>query len=263
MSSPFDDDDDEGEEGYMATFADMMTLLLGFFMILYSLSNMDEKRFYEFGKAISESISKEDAVKKEQIFQEMELQEKQIKAFQMLVSVLNLQNSDQAYKKINKLYQDYLVGQSSYNAIAELATDVKGEGFLKELITSRDAYVTILTFPTDQIFTTKTSVELKPNSEASLTKLAGVLTSLSKVSEVLVEVHGDPREKLDTAWETTSKQALVLGKKFVKFGIKQRNLIASGRANHSPVVDPLEVENRNKNLLSKNSRIEIKIRSVK
>ena len=42
------DDDNDGSPGWMTTFGDMMTLLLVFFVLLYSFSVLDMQKFMGF-----------------------------------------------------------------------------------------------------------------------------------------------------------------------------------------------------------------------
>lgn len=244
----------------MATFADMMTLLLGFFMILYSLSNMDEKRFYEFGKAISESVTKDKKVKRDEIFEDLAVDKKQIKAFQMLVAVLNLQDPSVAYEKIASLYEDYLVGESSYNAISTLAKDAKGQGFLKELSVARDAYITIVTIPLLDIFPSRRSTQVKRIARAQLRKVALALSNLSQVSETLIEVHHQDSGQQSnlSSLNQTGAQANTLVNLMVERGVEQKRILGAGRGSNVPRVKPGSSPTG-----KSNDRIEIKIRSLK
>ena len=47
-------------EGWMATFADMVTLLMAFFVLLYAMSDPDPGKFEDFGAAMQEAISGEE-----------------------------------------------------------------------------------------------------------------------------------------------------------------------------------------------------------
>ena len=47
-------------EGWMATFADMVTLLMAFFVLLYAMSDPDPGKFEDFGSAMQEAISGEE-----------------------------------------------------------------------------------------------------------------------------------------------------------------------------------------------------------
>ena len=44
-------------EGWMATFADMVTLLMAFFVLLYAMSDPDPGKFESFGEAMQEELS--------------------------------------------------------------------------------------------------------------------------------------------------------------------------------------------------------------
>ena len=47
-------------EGWMATFADMVTLLMAFFVLLYAMSDPDPGKFEDFGTAMQEELSGEE-----------------------------------------------------------------------------------------------------------------------------------------------------------------------------------------------------------
>ena len=53
-------EDTDVVEGWMATFADMVTLLMAFFVLLYAMSDPDPGKFEDFGVAMQEAISGEE-----------------------------------------------------------------------------------------------------------------------------------------------------------------------------------------------------------
>ena len=49
--------DSDKVDGWMATFADMVTLLMAFFVLLYAMSDPDPGKYEDFSTAMQEAIS--------------------------------------------------------------------------------------------------------------------------------------------------------------------------------------------------------------
>ena len=89
-----------GDDQWIVSYADMVTLLFGFFVILYSFSTLDEKKFEKMSEQMSKAF-KSTEEKGEKAADGMTSEERRIRALQLLVSMLNLGDSvDQAVKKI-------------------------------------------------------------------------------------------------------------------------------------------------------------------
>lgn len=56
-------EDDVDQEGWIQTYADMVTLLLTFFILFFSISKIDQSKFEEFKSAISDDFLKKETVK--------------------------------------------------------------------------------------------------------------------------------------------------------------------------------------------------------
>lgn len=95
--------DDDGGEAWISSFADMMCLLLGFFMILYSLSFIDDRQFYTMGKSIASTFSKGSNKKASSPTSEPR-EQNESKAFRILASIMNLGDPGQAAANIRKAY---------------------------------------------------------------------------------------------------------------------------------------------------------------
>ncbi|NPA71765.1 MAG: flagellar motor protein MotB [Gammaproteobacteria bacterium] len=52
---------------WLATFADLMSLLMAIFVLLYSMSTIEEPKYVEVVKSLSESLGGSDAITKEQV----------------------------------------------------------------------------------------------------------------------------------------------------------------------------------------------------
>ena len=75
---------DEGLPGWFGTFADMMTLLFAFFVLLAALSTMDPVKIMEManssGKSLGSKIKKEGSAELEGEFDKVETKLSQVKA---------------------------------------------------------------------------------------------------------------------------------------------------------------------------------------
>ncbi len=60
MSAHEDEHHEEPNEKWLVSYADMMTLLFGFFVLLYSMSNVDQNKFAQAAQSASERFGKED-----------------------------------------------------------------------------------------------------------------------------------------------------------------------------------------------------------
>lgn len=54
--------EDKHEEGWLVSYADMMTLLFGFFVILFSMSNMDKKKYEQLSESLAKEFKEQKAV---------------------------------------------------------------------------------------------------------------------------------------------------------------------------------------------------------
>ena len=51
-------DDHENLERWLLTYADLITLLLAFFIVMYSMSQVDAKKFGKMSKALSGALQR-------------------------------------------------------------------------------------------------------------------------------------------------------------------------------------------------------------
>src|SRR5271170_1548655 len=101
-SVPAGGGDDHGGM-WIVSYADMMTLLFGFFVILYSLSQVDEKKLSVVGKELAAAFRGEIEKKQSESQVGMLMEARQIRALQLLIAMLNLgENMDQAVDNIER-----------------------------------------------------------------------------------------------------------------------------------------------------------------
>lgn len=115
-----DHDDDQDAELWIVSYADMVTLLFGFFVILYSFSTLDESKFDEMSKELSAAFSAKKSRIDPQDSASLDDKDRQLRAFQMLVSMMNLgEDATEAVAKIEQAAAD----ASDKEAAKQFATD--------------------------------------------------------------------------------------------------------------------------------------------
>lgn len=266
----FDDDElevskEEGVEPWVASFADMMTLLLGFFMILYSMSHMDEKKFSELGKSISDSFKR--GVKKEvKIVTEVIKEEnQQIRAFQMLVSILNLK-PEQAVSEIEDLYTAKVESQALKSMAKENIKQIKD---MKDLYMGYQENLTgevfDLIIPSKNLFVSG-SAKLTQESEIKLVKIVSLAKELSKSAVIEIEGHTDsappgPSSYYKDNWELSAARATSVAKIFLAQGVPGNIMSVTGRSSYRPLFPEFDSKGKYiKENMERNRRIHVKIR---
>ncbi len=255
---------EEGSEPWMGSFADMMSLLLGFFMILYSMSHMDEKKFYEFGKSISSSFVKETKTEEETeiIDEKITIEQKQVRSFQMLVAILNLGDPDSAVRKVAKAYENYITEESVKNIVKQkIDPENKVKEQMEKTKDKKDSISTIV-IPASKIFKPN-STELMNGAEEKLKDIGAILSSAKDFVDIKILVHSSatplPKgSRFQDKLQMTSAQAQEITRLFIDSGIPGQMMFSMGRANFNPVIP----EYNEKGVLIKgereeNQRIEI------
>ena len=81
--------DDIKTDGWMDTFADTMTLLLTFFILLYSISAVDSEKLKELSQALQNSLTGDSSVKELQSIDDLKLDIEEGTKYEDLAAKLN------------------------------------------------------------------------------------------------------------------------------------------------------------------------------
>lgn len=262
----FSQAEDSGE-GMMASFADMMTLLLGFFIILYSLSTMDEKKFFELGKSISASFKSQDTDELDVQVTEVMQTSQQQRAFQMLIAVLKLGSEQEAVAKIEQLYSEMTKAKDSKQVLSEEVKELKE---LKAKVNGGnddDDVLLELILPSSSLFASG-SDRLTP---AATKQLSGFARTIERVKEnISIEIvgHTDSRpparsSKFDNNWQLSAARATAVARQFERTGIPGGYMSVTGRSSFDPLYPEKDARGRliSQNLI-KNRRVQITIRKT-
>ena len=253
-----DDGEHENEERWLLTYADMITLLMTLFMVLFAISSVNTTKLELLSKSLSEAISGDVAPGGPSI-QETGAQdakkqptpEPPIPAIQPVVKVSSSTGGTAAAKPtpasreqedFNKLKAQIDQYASEHGLQSALETTVARRGLVIRLLTDR------VVFASGQ-------AHLEPSS-------AGLLTALSRllVSEVrhpiVVQGHTDNRpiasSQFPTNWELSTARATQVVRFFIRHGVAATRMQAAGVAAQRPLASNSSERGR-----SRNRRVEI------
>ncbi len=239
-----DDGEEEGGGGaplWMCTFADMVTLLMCFFVLLFSMSSTQQETFKELIKSLKSALGIE------------EVPEAGMSEARVEVSKENRGRDDHADKQeiANKLTK------AVKQEMEEMVSDVK------ELIMfNKLGGLVRVRQGKEGVVITISDMVLFPVGEAKMT--AGGLKTMEKVSHILkkfsypvsIAGHTDPSPihtaRYPSNWELSVCRATEVVRFLIRKGLDPGLITAEGYASYRPLADNNTAEGR-----AQNRRVEI------
>ena len=211
-------DSHENLERWLLTYADLITLLLAFFVVMYSMSRIDNKKFGKVSDALNTVLKGGTSV--------LKYQEEPTHNGHGLLKLGNLrmiqQKIDEKFKQLGKN--------------EELQTEITERGLVIHILESA-------------LFAPG-SAELKPRAKEVLDLIAEQL--VGRPNHVRVEGHTDDRPIHTTIfpsnWELSSARATTVVRYYVdNHGISPDRISALGYGKYRPVAPNNSIENRARN----------------
>ena len=227
MKKQIKKEDKDVVPGYMGTFADMVTLLMAFFVLLYAMSDPDPGKFEEIAAALHEEMSGEEL----EIFTEFnELTEN----LQKIIDEKEISDKVDIELTTNGI-EIQMEGQALF---AGCSADILSD--MKPVISSISNVIT----------------ELLDNSEYK-----GYMIEVEGHTDNLPPT---PCPDFETNWELSAYRATGVVEQFLSSGIQNNKLKAIAMADSAPLVPNMD-ENGNSILenQAKNRRVEIFINKFK
>ncbi|MCL5990637.1 MAG: OmpA family protein [Bacteroidetes bacterium] len=224
------------KDRYLITYADLITLLLGLFVILYAASQVDEERFKEVSNAFSDYFKST----KEQ----------------------PIQGGGGVMEGHKNAIPEPIMpnpGPKSLEDVAKQAEKSLGMYLEKGLISIRSSQnELVLALPEQLLFKSgKADVELQG---------IPVLDSIAKIIanvdfQITVDGHTDDVPirtfRYESNWHLSVARAMNVAYKLISRGIKQENLIVRGFGEQMPIADNLTNKGR-----AQNRRVEVTISNL-
>ena len=210
---------DINSNAWLETYADAITLVLTFFILLYSMSSVDSKKLQELSNALQNvlkgNINLEDMVDTDQVNEE-----------EIDIDELEEQMQDDLIKKLNEI-----IGKNSFT----------------ETVKVREQYNGVVLQLDETILFDSGKADLKDNSQRVLNMVAKIIEDLP--NDVLIEGNTDDvpinNSNFKSNWELSTARAVNVVKYFVsEKNINPKRFSAKGYGEYNPLVKNNSQENR-------------------
>ena len=224
------------KDRYLITYADLITLLLGLFVILYAASQVDEERYKEVSNAFSEYFKST----KEQVLQGS--------------------GGVMAGHK-NGIPEPIMQNASpkSLEDVAKQATESLGMYLQKGLISIRSSQNELVVALPEQLLFKSGKADVEPQGVPVLDSIANIIRDVD--FQITVDGHTDDVPirtfRYESNWHLSVARAMNVAYKLITRGIKQENLIVRGFGEQMPVAD-----NQTETGRAKNRRVEITVSNL-
>ncbi|MDK9710576.1 flagellar motor protein MotB [Acidaminobacter sp.] len=225
------DEASSGSQGWIVTFSDLMTLLLTFFILLYSFSTLDIIKFKQAAASLQSVLSGNPST---MIFNETPSGADQL-PFDPMVQMQVPQSKDQT---------------TLDSEIVEMFEMI--QAFIKENGLSADLEVTynakgVLVNISEAVLFESGKAEIKTDGQMLLDTISKLLTTIDNDIEIQGHTDNQPiqTDKYPTNWELSVDRAVQVTRYFVqRHQIEPDRLKAAGFAEFQPLVPNSTYENR-------------------
>ena len=224
------EDAGEGEAGWITTFSDMMSLLLTFFILLFSISSVETVKFKQILESIQSALGVENVPEAgtreglEMVNIEAQSKTDAVDEFGGMVK-----------KELNKIK----------SSVEEFIEKNQLNGHVSVKVDDRGAVITI----SDFVLFPEGSATFTPSAKPILKKMTPLLKQFPYL--VRVEGHTDnlpiSNSKYPSNWELSAARAAGIVRFYVRNGIDPHRLVAVGYAEFRPIADNSTPEGREKN----------------
>jgi chemotaxis protein MotB len=243
----------ENEDRWLLTYADMITLLMALFMVLFSLANVNKAKVEALSKSLNEAFSGKILPGGKALQQTGADQQKQtpspeppIPAITALVGDASQSQNAQAVKQEQDEFARIKRQIDQYAKTHGLQSKVS------TTITQRGLVIRLLT---DKVLFDSGQAVLKAQATPILSKVAGLLNIAGK-HDVAVEGHTDSLpihgSVYPTNWELSTARASRVVRFLIENGAAKMRMSATGYAALHPIADNTTEAGR-----SRNRRVEV------
>lgn len=239
----FGDDDHENHERWLVSYADFVTLLFAFFVVMYSISSVNNEKYEHLSEALDEAFSSN--YKTKTVADPI-----QIGSELTLIEPIVLDNpAVEEVIKQKQLSKEILRERRQLQLISEQFEDVLQPYIDNDLVEVKRNDFWIELEMNSQLLFLSGEAELAGKAIPVIRKISEVVRRMQNV--INIEGHTDniPIDTLEfpSNWDLSSARATTVVREFVKNGISAKRLSAIGYGEFHPVADNKSEEGRIKN----------------
>lgn len=218
--------DDINTNGWMDTYSDTITLLLTFFILLYSFAETDNEKFMKVAAAFQGEI----------VGQSITAEQKE---------------------KLEGLPIPKLEKKNAYENLVDKVNGLLKENNLDDIVKIREEETGVVLQLSENILFDPAKAELKSNSKKILDVISQIIPQVD--NEIMVQGHTDnipiKTYKYESNWELSTARSTEVLKYFIhEKGFNPQRFSATGYGEYRPLVENSTEENR-----ATNRRVDILI----
>lgn len=239
-----EDEPKKGAPSYMNTYGDMMTLLLCFFVLLFSMSTVDAEKFQALVSSFHANVSIFDGG--QTIITDTNIMQNGMSQFPVQENILSINNSveaDEALAQIKKEISQYIEEKKLEDKVT---VERKGDEIIMR-------FSDVLLFDTGK-------AEIKAGAVPALSTIGEKLREYMDVGYALnIEGHTDNvpihTAQFPSNWYLSSARAIAVASFYIdQMGFDRTKVACVGSGEFKPVADNGTAEGR-----AQNRRVEIKL----
>lgn len=239
----FDSNDNESHERWLVSYADFITLLFAFFVVMYSISSVNNEKYEHLSEALDEAFSTKH--KFERVIEPIQIgvEKKSIEPI-----IVDNPIIEEVIKQ-KQLSEEILRERRQLQLISEQFEDVMQPYIENDLIEVKKKDFWIELEMNSQLLFLSGEAELASKAIPVIRKIAEVVRRMKNV--ISIEGHTDNISintlEFPSNWDLSSARATTVVREFVKNGISAKRLSAVGYGEFHPVADNNSEEGRIKN----------------
>jgi chemotaxis protein MotB len=241
---PPEEHEEHIDESWLVSYADMMTLLVALFMVLFSISSVNKSKFETLQRSLAEAFSGKILPGGQGIAEKggsNNVKNPSTNEPYSSIQPFTGGDADAAKKGGKSAAQRKAAAEAEDKGLRELEKQVERiarsqglAGRVTAKVTPDGLYIRVLT---DDLLFDSGSSKIRPESTSLLTKLGGLLDT-EKDHPILVEGHTDSvpvSGRYPSNWELSTDRASGLVRQFIAAGVDPNRLTSSGKAQLDPV----------------------------
>lgn len=259
-------EEDDSEELWIYSYADLMSLLLTFFIIFFSFSTEEGSISDEIIQQIIETFTDQKYEKTSRSDAGLKTKSFEIRAIHILLAALNIDESQENVERISNIVESERDLDAAKKALKTMVEEKNIENarekYSKAIL--NDLTVDII-LPAHTIFESG-SDKLTLDSSKKLKDLAETIIKIEHLAEIQISGHTDSaplgqNQKFYDNWELSSARASAVAREIIKYGVDQNIVSVSGFSSMRPLL-PDKDENGQYilNNMEINRRVEITLK---